>query len=55
MCSSDLGTEAEIGEPIAGARLLGKPIDLMTLQQALGPWLGASISAADTQDVTNAA
>ncbi|MCT7314855.1 response regulator [Ralstonia sp. CHL-2022] len=52
---SGYGTEAEIGEPIAGARLLGKPIDLLTLRQALGPWLSASIGAADTQDVTNAA
>ncbi|CAJ0691268.1 response regulator [Ralstonia holmesii] len=52
---SGYGTEAEIGEPIAGARLLGKPIDLLTLRQALVPWLSASISAADTQDVTNAA
>ncbi|MFS2107824.1 response regulator [Ralstonia sp. Ralssp135] len=52
---SGYGTEAEIGEPIAGARLLGKPIDLMTLQQALGPWLRASASAADAQHVTNAA
>ncbi|MGN6261175.1 MAG: response regulator [Ralstonia sp.] len=52
---SGYGTEAEIGEPIAGARLLGKPIDLMTLQQALGPWLSAGASAADTQHVTNAA
>ncbi|CAJ0777857.1 response regulator [Ralstonia chuxiongensis] len=52
---SGYGTEAEIGEPIAGARLLGKPIDLMTLQQALGPWLRASASGADAQHVTNAA
>jgi CheY-like chemotaxis protein len=52
---SGYGTEAEIGEPIAGARLLGKPIDLMTLQQALAPWLGATVRAADTQNVTNAA
>jgi len=52
---SGYGTEAEIGEPIAGARLLGKPIDLLTLRQALMPWLSANIGAADTQDVTNAA
>ncbi|CAJ0718434.1 Sensor histidine kinase RcsC [Ralstonia edaphis] len=51
---SGYGTEAEIGEPIPGARLLGKPIDLGTLQQALAPWL-ATATAADTQHVTNAA
>jgi signal transduction histidine kinase/DNA-binding response OmpR family regulator len=52
---SGYGTEAEIGEPIAGAHLLGKPIDLLTLRQALMPWLSANIGAADTRDVTNAA
>jgi len=52
---SGYGTEAEIGEPIAGARLLGKPIDLLTLRQALMPWLSANMGAADTPDVTNAA
>ncbi|CAJ0741419.1 Sensor histidine kinase RcsC [Ralstonia edaphis] len=51
---SGYGTEAEIGEPIPGARLLSKPIDLGTLQQALAPWL-ATVTAADTQHVTNAA
>ena len=51
---SGYGTEAEIGEPIPGARLLGKPIDLGTLQQVLAPWL-ATATAADTQHVTNAA
>jgi signal transduction histidine kinase/FixJ family two-component response regulator len=51
---SGYGTEAEIGEAIPGARLLGKPIDLGTLQQALAPWL-ATTTAADTQHVTNAA
>ena len=39
---SGYGTHAEIGEPIAGARLLGKPIALPALQQALAPWLHAS-------------
>ncbi|SUD92385.1 Blue-light-activated protein [Ralstonia mannitolilytica] len=38
---SGYGTHAEIGEPIAGARLLGKPVDLSALQQALAPWLSA--------------
>ncbi|MGN6141003.1 MAG: response regulator [Ralstonia sp.] len=53
---SGYGTEAEIGEPIPGARLLGKPIDLGTLQQALAPWLAtATATATDTQHVTNAA
>jgi FixJ family two-component response regulator len=38
---SGYGTHAEIGEPIAGAQLLGKPVDLSALQQALAPWLSA--------------
>ena len=39
---SGYGAQAEIGEPIAGAHLLGKPIALPALQQALAPWLHAS-------------
>ena len=56
---SGYGAEAEIGEPIAGARLLGKPIGLTTLRQALAPWLGAPQAATPTattaQNVTSAA
>lgn len=36
---SGYGAQAEIGAPIAGARLLAKPVDLTALQQALSPWL----------------
>lgn len=52
---SGYGSEAEIGEPIAGARLLGKPIDLAALRQALAPWLSAVQPATNAQPVTNAA
>lgn len=41
---------AGIGEPIAGARVLGKLIALPDLQQALAAWLPAN-----AQDVTRAA
>ncbi|WP_064574177.1 hybrid sensor histidine kinase/response regulator [Cupriavidus gilardii] len=34
------GAGADLQEPIAGARVLGKPIDLSTLRRELGPWMG---------------
>lgn len=48
------GAHAEIGEPIPGARVLAKPVELTLLHEALAPWLGTTVNAA-TRHVTNAA
>ncbi|CAJ0894159.1 response regulator [Ralstonia flatus] len=48
------GTQAEIGEPIPGACVLAKPVDLTLLHAALAPWLGTGVNAT-TKHVTNAA
>ncbi|MCO5396916.1 response regulator [Ralstonia soli] len=52
---SGYGSDAEIGEPIAGALRLGKPIDLAELQQALAPWLSAAQNETNARRVTHAA
>jgi len=42
---SGYGRSAQIGEPIAGMRLLGKPLDIALLRQELAQWLDRTEAA----------